>query len=399
MAKQPQDAISRRLRRYGALLSPYDIEVLRHARSYRGGFCNKHAHIDRADALHASALEHINTTPLDASILSLPVKQNLVGDYHTGAAYLRELRRRMAANIERQIVYGTVEIDTNIDATPDLPEGGLYAIRIAAELREKFKNRVKMRIAPTPIFGFKADPTDKRPRLEVFKEAIAVCDYLSLLPEKDDYAVESKRDGRMGFKRHVRVGLELGFAAGKEVQFHLDQANLPYERGTERMLEVLEAYEQPKMPGGKPAVWVVHMISPSAYPEERFKRLVDRLLENNVGVIICPTAALSMRQIRSVDAPTHNSIARVVELIKKKVPLRLGSDNIADAFVPPSDGDMLSEIKQGANAARMATPYIWAKLATETPLNSVDIDTVGRTLYQDRQACLEANPRWEPAIG
>jgi hypothetical protein len=141
------------------------------------------------------------------------------------------------------------------------------------------------------------------------------------------------------------------------------------------------------------------MISPSAYSEKKFANLVDQLLEFNVGLIVCPTAAISMRQLRSADGPIHNSIARMLELIKRKVPLWIGTDNICDVFVPQGDGDILTEIKVGGHAVRIATPSIWAKLATGTPMNAVDIATVGRILYEDRKACYSiAPPGWTHAV-
>lgn len=380
------------------LLSPYDLEVLRHVANYNG-FYNAHAHLDRADTLSGVFLEHINLTPLEASSYPLPVKQNLVGDYHGGRGYEpNNLEERGSATIERLIAYGTRRVDTNIDATPDLPEDGLLAINVWLKLKKKFADRIDIRVAPTPIFGYKRELRDKRGRWEVFKQAAGMCDYLSLLPEKDDYNNPSERDGKVGFKHHIRMGIELAHELGKEVQFHLDQMNLPGERGTERMLEILEGLDLPVLSGGGPSVWVIHMISPSAYEEDRFARLVDGLLRYNVGVIVCPTAALSMRQLRSIAAPTHNSIARVPELIKKKVPLRIGTDNISDVFVPQGDGDMLTEVKAGALAVRMNEPSIWAKLASGVPLNNVDIAVVGRNLYEDRKACMGANPKWQPAF-
>jgi cytosine/adenosine deaminase-related metal-dependent hydrolase len=380
------------------ILPWWDGEILRLVAEH-GGFYNAHGHFDRAHTLQDHFLRHIGTTPLEASSLPLAVKQNLVGDLHLGVGYTEDnLRERMSHAIEMQIAFGVTRIDTNIDATPDLPEDGLLAIRVALELKEKYSDRVKIRIAPTPIFGFKEGTR----RWEVFVEAARRCDYLSLLPEKDDYdeTRPSKKDGRVGFKRHIRMGVELACELSKEVQFHLDQMNIPGERGTERLLETLEVIDQPlaEEGSGQPMVWVIHMISPSAYSEERFARLVDKLLQYNVGIIVCPSAALSMRQLRSLDGPIHNSIARVLELIKRKVPIRLGTDNIADVFVPASDGDMLTEIKMGAQATRVYNPSIWAKLASGSPLNNVDINMVGRVLHEDRKACWAHNSDWQPAV-
>ncbi len=374
-------------------LSQYDKIVLEHSATH-GGFFNAHAHLDRAYTLSDIYLEHAGTTPLKASNLPLSVKQNLVGDLHTGPAYKAEdLRKRMTMALERQLAFGVRRIDTNIDATPDLPDGGLLAINIALELKKKFKKKgLDVRIAPTPIFGFK-----EKERWNVFKKAARFSDYLSLLPEKDDYAVGSDPDGKVGFKHHVRMGLELACTMRKEIQFHVDQMNVPFEEGAVRVLDVLEVIRQPIL-GDEPSVWLVHMISPSAYNEVQFRKLVERLLEHNVGVIVCPTAAISMRQLRSIEGPAHNSIARMAELIKAKVPIRIGTDNISDVFVPQADGDMLTEIKLGDLAVRINLPHIWAKLACGVALNNVDIHDVGSMLHEDRKACVKVNPHWQPAF-
>lgn len=374
-------------------LSHYDEIVVRQAHAY-GGFYNAHAHIDRAYTLPDVYLEHHGTTPLKASNLPLSVKQNLVGELHKGLAYRPDdLRKRMTMAFERQIAFGVKRIDTNLDATPDLPDGGLLVMKVGQELKRKFKSTLDIRIAPTPIFGFK-----EKERWDVFEKASAMADYLSLLPEKDDYTKGSDPDGRVGFKPHVRMGLELACAQRKEIQFHVDQMNVHFEEGALRVLDVLEVVPQPNLGREDPAVWLIHMISPSAYSEEKFRTLVERLLEHNVGIIVCPTAALTMRQLRSVQGPTHNSIARVAELIKAGVPLRIGTDNISDVFVPQGDGDMLTEIKVGDMEVRLNLPHIWAKLACGVPLNSVDLHDVGSALYEDRKACTKVNPAWVPAF-
>jgi cytosine deaminase len=379
-------------------LSEYDAIVIEQCKAH-GGFYNAHAHIDRAYTLADVYLEHIGTTPLKASNLPLSVKQNLVGDLHIGPAYEpKAMRKRMTMAFERQLDFGVCRIDTNIDATPDLPDDGLMAINIALDLKRIFAKRgLDIRVAPTPIFGFKQDPEDAISRLEVFKRAAKNCDYLSLLPEKDDYPEGADPKGRIGFKHHVRIGLELAREQEKEIQFHVDQMDVPFEEGALRVLEVLESQHQPAGKG-EPMVWLIHMISPSAYNEQRFRALVEKLLRYNVGIIVCPSAALTMRQLRSVVAPKHNSIARVGELIKAKVPLRVGTDNISDVFVPQGDGDMLTEIKLGDMTVRLNLPYVWAKLACGEPLNTVDINEVGSALHEERKACLKVNSSWAPAF-
>ncbi len=376
-------------------LSPYDRMLLEDVEPL-GGFNNAHAHIDRADTLDDKYLRHINTTSLEASSLPLSVKQNLTGDLHRGEAYTEsDLRDRMSRVIERLISYGTTRLTTCIDVTPDIGENGLLAMRVALELKVKFASKIKIRTGPNPIFGFK----EGTERWNVYQEAANLSDFLSALPEKDDFASLLTRDGKIGFRKHLRMVFELGCKLQREVHIHLDQANDPDEIGTEILIEGLRWFDQPQIPEHQgPTVWVIHMISPSGYSEERFSRLVDGLLEFNLGVIVCPTAAVSMRQLRPINAPIHNSITRVLELCKRKVPVLLGSDNICDVFVPQSDGDMLTEIKIAGHTVRFSIPHVWAKLGAGIPLNEVDRAIVGRVLYQDRKAYQSVDPGWQPAI-
>lgn len=391
-----RNMVSERLAKCKRFLSPYDRLVLETVAGM-GGFTNAHTHLDRADTLNDIYLAHINTTPLEASGLPLTVKQNLTGDLHRGLAYTeKDLRARMQKVLERLVVFGTTSVTTCIDTTSDIGENGLLAFRVAKELKQEFAGRIDISVGPNPIFGFKKG-TD---RWDIFVAAAEQADFLSALPEKDDCSGRPGHDGRVGFRTHIRMVMELARRLKKEVHFHLDQANDPTEMGTEILLEGLNEWiDQPKIPGHLgPVVWVIHMISPSAYSEDRFARLVQSLLDKNVGVIVCPSAAISMRQLRPVCTPIHNSIARVLELCKMGVPVRMGTDNICDLFVPQCSGDMLAEIVMSGHGVRFATPYVWAKLAAGIALNRVDMATAGRVLYQDRKVFQTIKPGWQPAV-
>jgi hypothetical protein len=219
------------------------------------------------------------------------------------------------------------------------------------------------------------------------------------LPEKDDFLLPAKREGKIGFRQHIRKVMQLGCELGKEVYLHLDQANDPNEIGTEILLEGLRWIDQPVIPDHKgPTVWIIHMISPSGYSEIRYSKLIDQLLLMNLGVIVCPTAAISMRQLRPISSPSHSSIARILELAKRRVPILLGTDNICDVYVPQGDGDMLTEIKMAGHAVRFAIPHVWGKLAAGAPLNDVDRATIGRVLYQDMKVFQGIEHSWQSAV-
>ena len=111
-------------------------------------------------------------------------------------------------------------------------------------------------------------------------------------------------------------------------------------------------------------VWAVHMISPSTYDDARFERLVKGLVEHNIGVICCPSAALGMRQLRPISSPTSNSMPRVLEMIAAGVRVRLGSDNIEDICSPSTTADLVDEVFVLSAALRFYNPEILAKLAS-----------------------------------
>lgn len=377
------------------ILSPYDELFLKSVQEY-GGFFNAHAHLDRADTLPDIYLGHINTTPLEVSFSPLKVKQNLTGDLHRGIAYTEEdLRARMTRVIERQIAYGTTGFATCIDVTPDIKEDGTLAFRIAQEIKKEYADRIAIKLAPNPIFGFK----EGTGRWEVFKAAVEDADFLSALPEKDDFTDPTKRDGKVGYRKHLRMVMELACELGKEIHFHLDQANDPQEQGTKTLIEGLGWLDKPVIDGQTlPTVWIIHAISPSAYSEKDFAEVIEGLLKYNVGVVVCPTAAISMLQLRPIMAPSHNSIARVLELAKASVPVQIGTDNICDMYVPQCEGDMLTEIKMLGHAIRFPTPHVLAKLASATRLNEVDLATIGEALYQQRKKFQTVDSDWEAAI-
>jgi len=377
-------------------LSPYD-RMLLEAVQKEGGFYNAHSHLDRADTLGDEYLRHIGITPTEASGYSLRVKQDMTGDLHRGLAYTPDdLEARMIRVIQRQISYGVTALDSCIDVTPGIEPDGLTAFRIASKLKQQFADQISIRLGPMPIFGFK----EGSGRWEVFESVASEADFFAALPEKDVFLDPRNRDGKIGFREHLIRVLELGCRFGKEVHIHLDQANNPAERGTETLIEGLRWIKQPHIPDHHgPTVWIIHKISPSGYGEKRHGRLMDGLLEYNLGVKVCGSAALSMRQLRPIKGPTRNSVARVLELCKRKIPVQLGTDNICDVYVPQSDGDMLTEIKILGHAVRFAPPHIWAKLAAGVPLNEVDRDIIGRGLYQDLKVFKELDPNWEPAVG
>lgn len=350
-----------------------------------GGYVNAHAHLDRSCTLGPHYLEHYGITPLQATSATLRVKQSHTGELHKGEAYSGpDLRQRIVSALEDSAKMGVREIISFIDATPDI---GLRAIEIAANLREEYRGVISLKIAVHPIFGFKYDKLYSESRWEIFQKACEVADIIGGLPERDD------RPDSVGFDEHLRRILELGKKLGKPVHVHVDQDNDPRQHHTLDLIEAVRWIGSPEVSDERgPTVWAVHVISPSCYPENKFRQVLDGLKTRNIGVIVCPRAAISMRQNRALQTPTHNSIARILEMAYFDIPVLIGTDNIADMFVPTSSGSMLWEVLRMADDLRFYIPEVLAKLAATIPLNHTDKETIRLHLIQDVKVFQAADP-------
>ena len=89
----------------------------------------------------------------------------------------------------------------------------------------------------------------------------------------------------------------------------------------------------------------------------------SRLKDLDIGVIICPSAAISMTQHNEFNAPIHNSIGPVKVLTDEGVSVGLGIDNIEDIFMPFCDGDFEFELRLLAESERIYKPNLLMNIA------------------------------------
>ena len=181
---------------------------------------------------------------------------------------------------------------------------------------------------------------------------------------------------------------------GKELHIHIDQANHCHERDTERFLDVLDKID-PKIDRSNFVVWLVHVISPSTFPDTRFNEIVERILKHNIGIITCPSGAISMRQIRPIQSPISNSIARVLDFLAAGIPVRIGSDNICDITMPMGTCDLMHELFVMANALRFYNVDVLAHLAAGLELSPELQKLVRNHLEDDRQEIEKVLQRYD----
>ncbi len=345
------------------------------------GFVDAHVHLCRVFTFSRDFFPrgiHLN----EIADLDLSAKQELTGLLHDGQAYTEEsLRKRMKAQIIRAAKIGTRQIWGVIDTTPDI---GTRAFNIALELKEQYRDLIDLKVACYALFGLK-NPCKNRDRLDLMEKCAQQADFIVGLPERDDAA------GKIGFKGHVNELLELSWKNKKELHLHVDQKNSAYERGSIMVLECLEGLTQQKFiwftTNERPKLWLIHVISPSCYQPEKFNRLVNKLVEYNIGVICCPVAGISMRQLRSEYAPIHNCLARIIEMLRAGVEVRFGTDNINDFLVPSNKGLIPDEISVFSNIVRNYILHILVKVGMGISLNNGDRAILRQCLEEAQKAC------------
>lgn len=362
------------------------FDALREQVSALGGYHNAHTHLDRAYTLGDGYVDHGRLAVLENSHISLQQKHKLIATVHEGPAYdPQDLQRRVRQALDEMIAVGTRRVDTMVDVAPG--RVNLTALETLGAIRDEYRDRIEVQLAAYTPFGFR---DDMPAQWDVFEAGARQSDFIGCLPEADDI---DDYPGHIGFDEHCRRMHALARDTGKMLHVHTDQLNIPSEHGTERLIEVV--LDQGVLnPGGVPQIWAVHAISPSTYRDAAWDRYVEGLRAANIGIISCPSAALGMRQLRAVQTPTYNAIVRVLELAVAGVPVRLGSDNIADMCSPSTTADLTHEVFALSAAVRYYQPEILAAFASGKGLSTDQRETLKEHLVQNEMAAQKLVQRW-----
>ena len=298
-----------------------------------GGWACHHAHFDKAYL--------INRANLSLGQVDMQRKWHLY-DYLKENYTLEDLVARMSRAVETMINQGVTYCRTLVDAD-DIVQ--LLPIRAALTVKSIYEGQIHLEIGVQPLRGV-LDPK----ACEYFTEACSLADYIGGLPSRDRPTPE----------KHLDYLLQLARDLNKPVDVHADQENNPDESETELLAVKTMEYGL----GGR--VNAIHAVSLAAKEERERKRIIEMVKDAGIGIVVCPSAALSMKQLPN-SAPLHNSIAPVPELLEAGVAVYLGVDNIYDLFMPFVDGDMWFEARMLMEACRFYDLDTVARLACRRP--------------------------------
>ena len=279
--------------------------------SKKGGFKCHHAHFDKAYLMNPERFAKSQSSLQEKWYLYRELKENYTHE---------DLVERMSMCVDSLLRQGTTYVKTFVDADSIV---GQKCIDAGVDLKNIYKDRIKIDLAIQPLEGLESVESRKN-----FVKACKKADVIGGLPDRD-----------VSPETHVDILFDLAKILNKPVDIHVGQNNRPDEKETEMVLNKIEEHEL------KQKVNLVHCISLSCQSEAYIEKQAKRMLKNNVSVIVCPSAAISMKQDRRYHSPVHNSIAPVEILLREGVDIKLGIDNIEDLFMPLVDGDLWFETR------------------------------------------------------
>lgn len=290
-----------------------------------------HLHIDKSKTINPYLLNESLSFMKEKWILMRKIKENYTED---------DLKKRMLSTTTKLVEQGCVQMRTFIDIDNIVKFKPLY---VALEIKDYWKkHNVDLQIGTQLLEGL-----ETKSNIDLFNEAAPLVDFIGCLPSRDKCQ-----------ENHLDIVFQKALELNKDVEAHLDQCNIPTEKETELFCDYVEKYNYQ----GKSRA--IHCISLACHPLDYQKKIAKRLAKLNIGVIICPSAAISMKQHTQYNAPIHNSIGPVKVLIEENVNVGLGIDNIEDIFVPFCDGDFNFELRLLAESERIYKPETLISIAT-----------------------------------
>ncbi len=296
-----------------------------------GGFTSYHAHYDKA---YLISMENLRLSMVD-------MQKKWALYKHLKENYTKEdLIERISRGVQKMVDQGASYCRTLLDADSTVKT---LPVEAALEVKKRFKGQIHFEIGTQPLQGVLDDESR-----EQFEKSCELADVIGGLPSKDRPTPE----------KHLDIIMRIAKEQNKRLDVHVDQENNPFENETEMLARKTIEH------GLEGRVSAVHAISLAAKPVSEQDRIIKLLKDAGVSVIVCPSAAISMKQL-DMTAPLHNSIAPVPRLLDAGVKVYLGVDNVYDLFMPLVDGDMWFECRLLMEACRFYDLKAVASIATD----------------------------------
>jgi len=280
-------------------------------------FADLHLHADRAFA----AGPRLPRSLKDAAELVLDVKS---------ASTEEAIRERCLRLVSRALEHGTLRVRTHVDVDR-LSDG--RAIRGVLSARAEVSDRLDVEIV---AFATKlTDPTSSEGRNRLAAAVEAGADRVGGVPA-------FHTDPEASVTALLRLARELGVPADLHIDETTDASALLLERLADETLAL----------GLEGRVAASHCSALAAVATPAARRTIQKVAAAGITVVVQPALNLYL-QDRGDATPRVRGVTLVRELVSAGVPVRFGSDNVADVFYPYGDADPLESAFLAALAAHV----------------------------------------------
>lgn len=285
-----------------------------------GGWINCHAHIDRAYTITQENFALSNKMRHEKWKLNDELRRN---------STVEQIYDRMAKAIENLIAQGVTALGTFIDVDYNVKD---KAINAAIRIKEKYKDQISLKFLNQSSYGLL---DESKETLKWFEEALPFVDIIGGLLKADKGREEE----------HLDILFSAAKETGKMVHIHLDELNIPQEKETELVVKKIKEY------GIQGKVVGIHGISINCHPLSYREKLYRDMADVGMMYVACPVSWLNSRRSEEL-TPIHNPITPFDEMNEHGIPVGIGSDNIADIWMPFNNADMWLDLRVLLEASR-----------------------------------------------
>lgn len=276
-----------------------------------GGWVNCHTHIDRAYTIDEKLYKLANKLRHEKWVLNTELRDSSTVD---------QIYDRMAKALELMVAQGVYAIGSFIDVDPHMKD---KAIKAGEKIKERYKSQIKIKFISHSSYGILTPETR-----QWFEIGADFADIIGGM-------VKANQDKQ---EEYFDIILQASKKRGKMTHIHVDEENTVAEKETELMAKkVIEHGMQGKVVG-------IHGISLNCHPKEYREQVYKLMKEAGIMMIACPISWLNSRRSEEL-TPTHNPTTPVDELLANEITVGIGTDNIADLFMPYNDGNLWNDLR------------------------------------------------------
>jgi cytosine/creatinine deaminase len=249
------------------------------------------------------------------------------------SATTAEIQQRASRFFRRSIVHGVSRVRTHTDVDPVT---GMRAVEGVLAAASEVASALDVDIVA--FANSAADPVLPSTRALLTEAVRRGASLIGAVPAL--YAAPAQS---------LDAVLELAVALDVGVDLHLDEH---LDVGAALIERLVDATLQGGLTG---RVTVSHACALSAMPADRASRLLERMAEAKITLVVLPELNLYL-QGRTAGSPRERGIAPVALALRAGVTVRFGTDNVRDWFFPFGDADPLTTAYVGALATHVDAP-------------------------------------------